>query len=286
MRMNKKYRQVNEALLQEASISSIAAATIVVLTIVYISISILKFFKLISSASILPEQSDKMRQLEPRVRWDVYEIDVGSKLSVFALGKENIFVTSEALKVFTSRELEALMLHSIYLNNNHQMLVRHIADDSMAVSIFSMVFIIVRALFKSNNRLKSIVGHSTDFMYLSAIVMASAFTLHTLDNKRFKADRYTVKKGYGKDLISAFKKIYSQVMEDKYHCKGLSCKIRKYVTSLIKIYPDLHERIDSAEKETKKYNNVKKAALSVVTSVASDVSMKIAEQTLAKAFKR
>lgn len=280
--MNHKYTKLNRVL--QERISYTAGVTIFVLTtiVVYLSVIMFKFAKLVKKAKPLPGLAKRIREIEPMMSWDVYLLDSKDKLSVFAMGKESIFITEKALTTFEDDELIALILHAIYLNNHKNEFKNMVGSGALITSIMSLSFMVFDALaFKSLRPFRTF-----DSVYIVLIILVSYAGLELMKRDRFKADSYTTRKGYGKALIRAFKKIIKEERQANLKCKGPACKISKSISSLAKTYPDIDERIESAKSEVKIQGDIKKLAVDVASKTFKEVAKDQASDLAAKALRQ
>lgn len=278
--MNHKYDKLNKILHEKMNYTTGVTLFVLTTIVIYLSVIMIKFSKLIKKAKPLPGLAKRIRQIEPMMSWDIFLLDSKDKLSVFAMGKQSIFISEKALTTFDEEELVALILHAIYLNNHQNEFKNMVGTGALITSMMSLSFMVFDSL-----SLKTLRPFRTfDSVYIVLIILVSYAGLQIMRRDRFKADSYTTRKGYGKALIRAFKKIIQEEKEAHLKCKGPACKISKSISSLAKTYPDIDERIESAKNEVKVQSDIKKLAVDVVSETFKDIAKDQAKDLASKAF--
>jgi len=278
--MNDKYVNLNKILHEKVSYTAIVSLATLATIIAYLASIMFKFSKLVKYARPLPKLADRIRQIEPMMSWDVFLLDSKDKLSVFAIGRQSVFVSEKALQTFDEEELIALILHAIYLNNNQNEFKNLVGGEVFILSIMSLSFMIFDTL--SLGSLKPF--RTYDSMYIILIILVTYGGLQLMRRDRFKADSYTARKGFGKALVRAFHKIIKEDQEAHLKCKGPACKISRSINSLVKSYPDIDERIESAQKEIKVQSDIQKLSTNIISRTFKDTATDVSSKVGAKAF--
>ncbi len=154
--------------------------------------------------------------------------------NAFALGMgRHIFITTGLLDFLIPREVEAVLLHEIHHNKNKDayksLAYKHsffylITFIALSISSFPLGILAFLLMIKANNILHArLLGRSQEI----------------------KADKFSVKYGYGKELISAFQKI-DKIIQKIHSSKpcGKWCQFERKVSDIIDEHPSTKKRTE------------------------------------------
>jgi len=153
--------------------------------------------------------------------------------NAFSLGfGRHIFITNYLEKVLTTDEIIAVLLHEAYHSDK-----KHLPKNlAVKYPLFFLTFVTAFAFPVMSLAFVAIVlvGYSSKLVY----------DLTVLRRQEISADSYAVKYGYGKELISALKKIenWIKLRLDLSKC-GSICKAMRKVDSLLDEHPETAVRI-------------------------------------------
>ncbi|MFW9871766.1 MAG: M48 family metallopeptidase [Candidatus Thorarchaeota archaeon] len=164
--------------------------------------------------------------------------------NAFALGMgRHIFVTQGLIKMLSQRELEAVLLHEVHHNKNK--------DTYKHMAYKHSFFYLITFLALSTSSFSLPLGILSFIMMTKANNIAYALLIGR--KMELKADKFSSKYGYGKDLISAFEKIDKEIerMYRKQSC-GQWCQLERKVSDLIDEHPTTKKRVETILKKSDK----------------------------------
>ena len=182
--------------------------------------------------------------------------DIGPN-AMAMFGSSKIFITKELVDMCDEREVIAICMHEMSHVMTHDNLMNLIAKYGSALSII-LLFLKVA----DNEKFKRTSQVFQGIIFILAVI---AFCLipTVLLNRTLgrwmenKSDSYAAKFGYGKDLISALKKIHKWVDEQNKNYKPN--KVEKFlekISSAIDEHPPLKERVENIMKKEELYNAI------------------------------
>ena len=160
--------------------------------------------------------------------------------NAFAAGGKHIFLTTALLKHLNDREITAVMLHEAY-HNKKKHIWKQLAYD------YPFYYLLVYALtfFPA-----FVTGYALFLLGYLAFKIGLAiaripYKIIIGRKHEYQSDDYAVKYGYGKELISAFKKFEQLIQKhmSKQKC-GKLCKIVEKLDKVLDEHPSFKNRIE------------------------------------------
>jgi Zn-dependent protease with chaperone function len=221
---------------------------------------IANFIILLTATSSLSKQG----KVEPKVSKKINHImNSGNKWIVhvypdnfpnaFSLGfGRHLFITSKLLDLLSKDELMAVLLHEVYHSTK-----KH-----------TYKFLAYKyPLFYLTSLIAMSTAMTTGLFYLGFLAFFIANSVgnivyNIVFSKRmeYNADSFAVKRGYGKDLISAIAKIgnYVEKITRTQKC-GKVCQVIKKIDQVIDAHPAIYKRIRKILEQSDKIYNVVKS---------------------------
>lgn len=171
-------------------------------------------------------------------RWIVHRYPDKSP-NAFALGMgRHIFITTGLLDMLTKREVEAVLLHEIHHNKNKD------AFKSLAYKHSFFYLITFIALSTATTAAAIPLGFLAFMLMIKANNIAHDRIIGR--SQEIKADKFSVKYGYGNELISAFQKIdkYINKIYSSKPC-GKWCQLERKTSDIIDEHPSTKKRTET-----------------------------------------
>lgn len=202
------------------------------------------------------EWSSKLNTVLGSNEWKVHLIK--DKLpNAFTIGGRHVFITYGAFDLLTEREIIAFLIHEAYHDiSNH-------VPKSIAYKFPFLFMVLSIALTTGFAAGGFLVGSMLAYLIWTLLKGIPDAAVALISGKRFEkeADKYTIKFGYGDDLISALKKIerYYQKRVRGMPC-GIICKASRKLDEIIDEHPPTAKRIEVILKKQKELAQVVKTA--------------------------
>jgi Zn-dependent protease with chaperone function len=212
----------------------------------------------------------KLLNEEPKFKgnWKVWVVEFpgdNKMVNAFSLGigSKHVFITKPLEKMLTERELMAVLLHEAAHSVGLHM-IKQTAGHYAFLAIILKLFIryIAGVIMALPTFLVWI------FVIVSLVLVPQALTARTLGRWHERVgDSYAVKHGYGKELISALKKITKHAMKD---CTSKFCKKMMDIMHAIDAHPPLKERVTQIMTEIAKIKAGAKVKVSQITEIVKN----------------
>lgn len=242
---------IQEDELQEQDIDMILGATAVAGTaylIASLGFFLLATFQMQNALKIDKDLTDRMNTITGTPNhWIVHIYPDPKTPNAFALGRgKHMFITTGLLKLLEKREVEAVLLHEIHHNKNKD------AYKSLAYKHSFAYLVIFIALTAGAATAFPAVGFLAFLLMNKIVEISHALVLGR--HQELSADRYTVQFGYGKDLISAFKKI-DKFIENLYRKRGCNswCRLERKMSGMIDEHPSTKKRVETVLRTMEKF---------------------------------
>jgi len=257
MKIDKYLDKLNEQEGEQFIITLIQILVPLFLTIIILYFSVKKNSKL----------TEKITKITKR-NYVVYEVPI-SEPNAFCFGGfgNHIFVTKGLLNLLNEDEILAVCLHE----------AGHITTfdvvQNLAVSLSSTW--VAKAFIESSSKFLL----KTDTPLLFSVKVIFAFILVVLLSaspiiilgkiNEYRADKYSVKFGYGKHLASSLTKLQKYVDEEHVGENAFMKSIRK-VSNFLDVHPSTKNRVDRLLKNVELYKAISKRNISGVKTIVSD----------------
>jgi len=199
-----------------------------------------------------PLSKDLNNIMKDGKNWAVVKLNNPSPNASVLIGKY-IFITTGLIKMLTEREVMAALLHEVsHLKN--QDTIKSIAAENALFSILlgtlgvvggPLVFVIIGGLY-----------------YILSQSGSDIIIRRTLGRKQeYKADAFTIKYGYGAEMISVLQKLdaWVQKYEKTSHC-GKICQMIKKIDAFLDEHPPIKKRVEHVLKQQKTWDMLKKSS--------------------------
>ncbi len=166
-------------------------------------------------------------------------------------------MTDGLVKLLNEREIIAVCLHEVSHIINYDMIKTQASTLGLG-GLASLIIAKINNFFK-NSKIKN----ENLEAFLFSITATMVFVLATLSkmylSRRFeyRSDKYTIRFGYGKDLITALEK----VTKEKYRKnpeveKSKLVRIMNKIVELLSTHPTLQKRVENLLEEIKLYESI------------------------------
>jgi len=175
--------------------------------------------------------------------WKIRIIEDTETINAWTYGGGNLYITRGLVKLLTEDELMAVMLHEAGHSKELHVWQR-IAVKEGGVALF--LFLIVKLFGGFTETAGNMVGIGSVAYFawklISPLVgLAEAYWSRV---NEFWADSWATKYGYGKHLISGFKKMIKANGGQRKACTSNLCRISRKLKSLYDSHPDMTKRIE------------------------------------------
>ena len=249
--------KVNEEHLQEDPLSvaliygsiSVAINLTMVLTSTYIMMKSFKDNKKLSK---------KLNDVLGTTNWKV-KIMKEKMPNAMVIGPKAVFLTTGLIDLMNPRELMSIMLHEVY----------HVKDWHIQKQLAVQYPLFYIVIFIMASGVAFPMGPLILLNMLIFNIMINALMIPykiTIGRKHEKdADAYSIKFGYGKDMISALNKLesfYKKAMKDQ-KC-GSVCKAIEKINEAIDEHPSIRKRVEHILKQSDLFKKVMSGKFKVV----------------------
>ncbi len=248
--IDKHLQYIQEDTIQEMdpiTISVLAFGSLMVIT--NLVMLFLSSASLIRSTKVNKPLSEKVNKiLNSGNKWIVHNYATKDP-NAFALGfGRHIFITSGLLKILDNDEIEAILLHEIYHNEK-----KHTPKNlAYKYPLYYLIAFIGTTVIAANTFILAFIA-----MYIATNIGDIVFRITAARKMEYNADSYAAKQGYGRQLISAFKKI-EQWAKTKIKVKKCDrvCQVVGKIDKAIDEHPEAQKRIENILRHT---NELEKA---------------------------
>ena len=207
---------------------------------------------LISSTKVNKELSENINHImNSGNKWIIHTFNEKSP-NAFSLGfGRHIFITSKMQKILTKDEQIAVLLHEVY----HSSKKHTIKNLAYKYPLFYLcAFLAVTTTFTTGVFFLGFLA-----FFLANAVGDIAYNIIFSKRMEYNADSYAAKNGYGKELVSALKKIrnWAQDMTRNQPC-GTVCQMARKADQAISEHPEMQKRIEQVLKQADKLYKVVK----------------------------
>jgi len=198
--------------------------------------------------------------LGTRGDWTVYIVDFGDVANAFSfgVGLKHVYITKGLMKMLTNDEIIAVLLHEAahsYQLHVLQKLATH----------FSLAKILTKVM-------KYVWRPSMSFGQYGLIMMTLVFSHYFLLKRVLGrwhenlADSFAVKAGYGKEMVSALRKLHKYMLKErKKSCKNKLCSLMWKLQDFMDEHPPFEKRVERVLEAVAKLK--KKLSLSEIKSL-------------------
>lgn len=215
--------------------------------------------------------------------WVVHVIK-SKDYNAFTFSGKHMYVFSALVNDFTEEETIAICLHEIGHSSTKDSLTAIATSSTLgAIFVSAMVFLgfdINENLdYRTGNAtLKGITHNMVVGLICLIFLIGTYLGIKWIDRKlEYKSDDFAVKKGYGKQLISGFKKMIAKYKIGKKVCKTKLCVLIQWLEEITSTHPTMSKRIEKilinmTKIEAKSGGNKKKAIAMgmIVAGVSKD----------------
>jgi Zn-dependent protease with chaperone function len=229
------------------------------------------FFSLISQSQDSKLWSYKLWLATGRKkRCDVRILDIKdigpNAMAIF--GSSTIFITKELVDMCSEREIIAICMHEMSHVMTHDNLLGLLAKYGSALSIILLFLKVAdgEKFRRSSDVFKGIISILSIIAFcLIPTVLLNRTLGRWMENK---SDSYSAKMGFGKDLISALKKInkWADQQNKNYRPNSVE-KFLDKISNAIDEHPPLKERVENILKKEELYNAINKKNIKGVKDV-------------------
>lgn len=187
----------------------------------------------------------------------------------------SIFITSGLMDLLNEREIISVCLHEIGHITNYDT----ITSAGISLSSLGIAALIwktcVDHIYNFNGKAKIICGFIASLITVIIIKEAPAIMIGKLHE--FRADRYASKYGYGKDLISALKKIEKWIKDYKFKTYGEETKFEAMLNK-IGNFLDVHPSFENRVKKLFEYEDLYVAVYDKNTNQVKKICKQVLSQ--------
>jgi Zn-dependent protease with chaperone function len=175
--------------------------------------------------------------------WIVRIVEDENTINAWTWGGKNLYITRGLMNILNDNEIMAVMLHEAGHSKEYHIWQRAaVREGGFALFMFT----IVKALGGFDDNAETAMGLGAiayfGWKIISPIVgIAQAYWSRV---KEFWADSWATKHGYGKHLISSFKKMVKASGGGRAPCKSKICKWSRAIKDLYASHPDMQKRIE------------------------------------------
>lgn len=224
---------------EEINESALAAAGILAGVVSFFSLLFVGINKVIAGAmrysAIKSTRNKKLESiLNPLLNqeWKIYNWKMKFPNACVMSNRKEIFITNTLTKMLTERETIAICIHETSHVNNKDINKRVVINSiTGGIGVPSMVF---------------------PPLSLLVFFVGTFITIWIGRKQETKADLTTVKYGYGKDLISSFKKLHNWMDKNQ-----KQSKFSKKLTEMVDVHPPIKDRIEDLLQEIDKLKSLK-----------------------------
>jgi len=197
--------------------------------------------------------------------------------NAFAAGGRYIFLTTALLKHLTDREITAVMLHEAY-HNKKKHLWKQLAYD---YPFYYLLVYLITTVFAATGAAVVYPAYILGYLAFKIGLAIARIPYKIIIGRKqeYQSDDYAVKYGYGKELISAFKKFEHLIKKymSGQQC-GKLCRVVEKIDKAIDEHPSFKNRIERVlkNKQTMKgllSGNFGKIKKSIVKAIGAEGSV-------------
>jgi Zn-dependent protease with chaperone function len=167
----------------------------------------------------------------------------------------SIFLTKGLIKILNEREVISVCLHEA----GHITNLDSIKMGALSLANFGVTSYMIQSLTKkmtvvSNAELRMLFSIVVFIILVSYSVKVTSIFLDKINE--YRADKYTVKFGYGNDLISALTKLENWVKEYKFKVYGEETKFEKFmdkIQGIVDAHPSTENRVKALFESVEMY---------------------------------
>lgn len=209
----------------------------------------------------------KLLSEEPKFKgkWKVWVVEFpgdSNMVNAFSLGigSKHVFITKPLIKMLTDREIMAVLLHEAAHSVGLHM-IQQTAGKYGFLSICTHIFF--KYAFGTYMAAPTLISYLMMVLFFG--LAPHILTARTLGRWHERVgDSYAVKHGYGKELISALRKMTKHMMKD---CKSKFCKKMMDILHAIDAHPPLKQRVKEIMGEIGKIKAGAKVKASQITAI-------------------
>jgi len=218
----------------------------------YIVINLLKFLLGVSALLVRTKVdkilTEEIRKVTGEKKWVVYVLpDPVPNAYSFGVGKR-IMITSTLRKMLSPRERIAVMLHEVYHSRSRQFL-KELSMRSPFLYLVAYISLMIPTL-------------PATMLVVFACSIAIRL-LFTPISRRYelKADNYAARYGYGKELISALKKLSDWQSKRQKKCDDKICVAVERIDQILSTHPSLEKRVKKVLEEVARQKQLNKETI-------------------------
>jgi len=187
--------------------------------------------------------------------WKVYVLSIPGQEIInafsFGIGRKDVFITKGLMKMLTKREIMAVLLHE----SAHSLQLHVVQQLATKYAVLTILYNLVnKYVLKAVSKWPSFL--SNIFVIVVFVLAPQVITARTAGRwHEYISDSYAAKVGYGKELVSALKKLTKYI---KKQCNTKGCKALMKVSSVLDAHPSLENRMKNIfEKIGRKTGRIK-----------------------------
>jgi Zn-dependent protease with chaperone function len=183
----------------------------------------------------------------------------------------SIFLTTELIKIMNEREVIAVCLHEIGHITNFDTVKSLGVFATSAGGAGFVGFTIFKNIEKQQNKISygSMILRFFGAAILIYLIMKTPGLLLGKIHE-YRADRYSVQYGYGKDLITALNKLEKWIKEYKFKIYGTPTKFDKAMDKLshfLDVHPETKDRVQQLFSDNELYEQIHKKNISGIKNI-------------------
>lgn len=189
------------------------------------------------SIKVDPKYTKRLNDILSEKRWHVH-IYPDPNPNAFAIGGDNVFMTTGLKKILTPREIEAILLHEAFHNKDLH-IWKKVAYESAFTYLIAFVSITTIVATGGLPFLGFLIG------FLMKNLSNIAYARIVGRRHEIKADEYAVKYGYANELASSLTKLENLMrkMQSKYICNKV-CQFERKISEAIDEHPPFKKRVE------------------------------------------
>jgi len=231
-------------------------------TILIISLYLLQFFfelMIIYSSSKRNKKLEKMLNQITGKKYFVRIMNGIEQPNAFCFGGigKSVFMTDGLVKLLNEREIIAVCLHEVSHIINYDM-IKSIAS-TLGLGGFASLIITKIDKFFYNSKINNINLEAFLFSITATMVLVLSILSRMYLSRRFeyRSDKYTIRFGYGKDLITALEKVTNEKYRKNPEIeKSRLVRIMNKIVELLSTHPTLQKRVENLLEEIKLYESI------------------------------
>lgn len=176
--------------------------------------------------------------------WTVRVVEEKGVINAWTFGGSNLYITRGLMNILNEDEIMAVMLHEAGHSKEYHVAQR-VAIREGGFALF--LFLLVKAcggFDKGNDKNAEAIAYIAFFAWQIISPLVGIAEAYWSRVNEFWADSWATKYGYGKHMISAFKKMIKASGGERKKCKSKLCEWARKIEHLYASHPDMQKRIE------------------------------------------